>query len=132
VSDEGVTYRDAFRELQAAYGRKERRMHKVIRERDEAQAELGVMARGYATARDLLARECDLTRDLRERVLVLEEALAILTARAEDVRGHYGIEECAGPGQRATEWDEVQDGLRNAARYARGVLGSDRRAEVKT
>jgi len=52
----------------------------------------------------------------------LVEALRELTMWAEAARGHYGIEECSGPGQPSTEWDEVQDGLRSAAMFARAVL----------
>jgi hypothetical protein len=33
------------------------------------------------------------------------EAVAIM----RDARGHYGIEETGGPGQPATEWDEIAD-----------------------
>jgi len=52
----------------------------------------------------------------------LVEALRELTKWAEAARGHYGIEECSGPGQSGTEWDEVQDGLRAAAMFAREAL----------
>jgi hypothetical protein len=41
---------------------------------------------------------------------------------AEDARGHYGIEECARPTQPDTEWDEIQEGLRDAAEATRAVL----------
>jgi hypothetical protein len=35
----------------------------------------------------------------------LDEAVRIM----KDARGHYGIEETGGPGQPATEWDEIAD-----------------------
>lgn len=50
------------------------------------------------------------------------EALAGLHTWAVEAGGHYGVEECAGPGQPATGWDEVQDGLQAAAERAREVL----------
>ena len=44
---------------------------------------------------------------------------------AEEARGHYGIEECSGLGQPGTEWDDIQDGLRNAAADVRGWLADE-------
>ncbi len=52
----------------------------------------------------------------------VREALRNLCGWAEEARGHYGIEECAGPTQPATEWDEIQDGLAQAARDGRAAL----------
>ena len=43
---------------------------------------------------------------------------------AEAARGHYGIEECAGPAQPATEWDEIQERLTALAREGRWLLES--------
>lgn len=37
----------------------------------------------------------------------VEEAVALM----KQARGHYGIEECAAPGQSATEWDEIADAM---------------------
>jgi len=59
---------------------------------------------------------------------MLAEALRKLCDWAEAARGHYGIEECGGPGQPRTEWDEVQDGLKDAARYARELVSEFRAA----
>lgn len=41
-------------------------------------------------------------------VTALNEAVRIM----KDARGHHGIEECSGPGQLATEWDDIQDAMR--------------------
>jgi hypothetical protein len=57
----------------------------------------------------------------------LREALKEVTNWAEAARGHYGIEECSGPGQGRTEWDEVQDGLRASALFAREALEAGER-----
>ena len=48
----------------------------------------------------------DIATDYREGI---EEAVAIM----RDARGHYGIEECGGPGQPATEWDEIADWMQS-------------------
>jgi hypothetical protein len=61
-------------------------------------------------------------RDLRAEVECLRSALQEITKWAEAARGHYGIEECSGPGRPRTEWDEIQDGLRAAALSAREAL----------
>lgn len=55
----------------------------------------------------------------------LRRALADLVKLAEEARGHYGIEECAGPGKPATNWDDLQDDLRAAAAAGRSVLGME-------
>ena len=55
----------------------------------------------------------------------LREVLLDLVEVAEWARGHYGIEECAGPGQPATNWDDIQDELRRLARQGRAALASD-------
>lgn len=47
----------------------------------------------------------------RDLVDALDEAVALMKA----ARGHYGIEECAGPGRPATEWDEIQDAMKQFA-----------------
>jgi hypothetical protein len=57
----------------------------------------------------------------------LRDALREITNWAEAARGHYGIEECSGPGQERTEWDEVQDGLRASALFAREALEAGER-----
>lgn len=61
------------------------------------------------------------SREEHERV---REAAASLASWAEEAGGHHGIEECAGPGQMNTEWDDVQDGLRAAAADVRAALSS--------
>ena len=43
--------------------------------------------------------------------VALKEALDEAVRLMESARGHYGIEECAGPGQPDTEWDEIQDAM---------------------
>ena len=62
---------------------------------------------------------------LRAKLERYEGALRELLKWAEEARGHYGIEECAGPGQPATEWDAVQDGLQKATCVARAALEED-------
>jgi hypothetical protein len=62
-----------------------------------------------------------------DEVALLREALREITNWAEAARGHYGIEESSGPGQERTEWDEVQDGLRAAALFAREALEAGER-----
>lgn len=47
-----------------------------------------------------------------QNVDVLAEALIEAVALMAQARGHYGIEECAGPGQPATEWDEIQQAMK--------------------
>jgi hypothetical protein len=66
-------------------------------------------------------------RELEAEVERLREALKEITNWAEAARGHYGIEESSGPGQERTEWDEVQDGLRAAALFAREALEAGER-----
>lgn len=48
---------------------------------------------------------------LQEQIIELGVALDEAVALMKQARGHYGIEECAGPGQPDTEWDEIQDDM---------------------
>lgn len=45
---------------------------------------------------------------------LIHSSLAVQIMR--DARGHYGIEECAGPQQPATEWHEIQDAMKQFVR----------------
>jgi hypothetical protein len=93
---------------------------------DAGRASIAMAARRGS---ELLCGACrDEERLLHERdearaeVERLRSALEEITKWAEAARGHYGIEECSGPGQPRTEWDEVQDGLRAAVLFAREAL----------
>jgi hypothetical protein len=55
----------------------------------------------------------------RER---LREALEELAGWAAKARVHHGVEQCAGPGQSWTVWDQIQHGLEEAAEAAYAVL----------
>lgn len=99
MSDDAMTYEDLFREMQAAYGRKERRMHEVIRERDEARA----LAARYKAERDQAREEAARLAEgwteanRREKALEAEaarlrEALEEITVgRDINVNGEYTI-----------------------------------------
>ena len=51
-----------------------------------------------------------------DQLRAVEEAMAIM----RDARGHYGIEKTGGPGQPATEWDEIADRMQAfVRRYGR-------------
>lgn len=61
-----------------------------------------------------------------EWALEAESLLTQFRNIANEAQGHYGIEECAGPGQPATEWDMVQDRLAQLAREATNLLKRER------
>jgi len=58
--------------------------------------------------------EGSLPLDLQAAALEIEElrgGIRRAVRLMDDARGHYGIEETAGPGKPATEWDEVQHAM---------------------
>lgn len=86
----------------------------VIRRSDEPTPCLHWHVERYGTAYEPATEarcvECDerfvvASPATRGAVSAVEEAVAIM----RDARGHYGIEETGGPGQPATEWDEIAD-----------------------